>query len=105
LDQPVEFRRYIRTRYQVVATLASQTVISAASWGSGQKPKEGQGKLPVALSRPSRKASGNAVTQQMAWSKPQRTVMPCHLGAEACPEVNSLEKDVSTSNRCPQSSE
>ncbi len=85
LDQPVAFRGYIRMRYQVVATLASQAAISAASRRCGrrdnsQKSKEGQIKPPADLSRPPQKVSVNVVTQQSARGKPQWKPMPCRMG-------------------------
>ncbi len=83
MQQPLEFRRYIMERYRVVATLASNMVISSTTRSNAQKDsdkkKDGQGK-PRGGGKPPQKANVSAVTQQQQQQpagRPQWPLMQC----------------------------
>jgi hypothetical protein len=52
LEQPAELRRYIRARYQVIATLTSRVTVSTVNRGGSHrdddtKPKKAQDRPPA----------------------------------------------------------
>jgi hypothetical protein len=83
MQQPLKFCRYIMERYRVVATLASNMVISSTTQSytqkDGDKKKEEQGK-PGGGGKPPQQASVSAVTQQQQQQpagRPQQPPLQC----------------------------
>ncbi len=90
LVQPVEFRRYIQTRYLVPATMANQPASSTANKSSGREIDDQSLRRPMA-SRLYQTDSVNAASQ------PASTLLPgklerCRPGADVCQELHQLEK-------------
>jgi hypothetical protein len=97
-QQPKRFRRFILTRYHVVAMLASHVAISSTTSrggcqkDGGQKPKDGQNKQGGG-GQPPQRASVNVVAQQPAVGCPQpATTNALRTGASVCKEAHPLEK-------------
>ncbi len=102
LEQPAEFRRYIRARDRVIATLASQAAISATSRrGSCREDslnlKEAKGRLPAGQQKPQQKATLNVVSQQLAVRPQHKLGCPCQKCAQGCTQWI----DARYSRRCP----
>jgi hypothetical protein len=98
-EQQAKFRKYILTRYQVIATQASQVAISGVGRcedhrDSSQKPKKTQSKNQLGQQK-QQKGMVNGVSQQPTGRfyglSPQKAHPSC-LGQSVCQEAHQLEK-------------